>query len=60
MPASPPRRSTSAAVASSSSVMQSQSRLESPNGTSSARWPIANEGLVPIPMSSPSARISFS
>src|SRR4051794_6389123 len=31
----------------------------SPNGTSSARWPIANDGSVPIPTSSPSSRIAF-
>src|SRR5215207_10208525 len=59
MAASPPRRSTSAAVASSSSVTQSQSRLPAPNGTSSARWPIANDGVVPIPTSSPCSRIAF-
>jgi hypothetical protein len=34
--------------------------LPSPNGTSSARWPIANDGVVPIPTSSPCSRIVFS
>ena len=60
MPASPPRASTAAAVASSTSVTQSHSRLLSPYGTSSARWPIAKCGSVPIPMSAPSSRIAFS
>src|SRR4051812_21475091 len=39
--------------------MQSHSTFESPNGTSSARWPIANDGSVPIPTSSCSSRIAF-
>src|SRR3954454_4991700 len=39
--------------------MQSHSTLESPNGTSSARWPIANDGSVPMPTSSCSSRIAF-
>src|SRR5215210_4242724 len=59
MAASPPRRSTSAAPASSSSVMQSHIRFESPQGTISARWPIANAGSVPMPAIVPSSRSSF-
>src|SRR3954469_24524681 len=57
--ASPPRRSISAAVSSSSSVTQSQSRLRSPNGTSSARWPMANFGSVPMPVSSRCGRTAL-
>src|SRR5687767_4026103 len=60
MPARPPRRSTSAAVASSSRLMQSHRRLLSPNGTSSARCAMANAGVVPMPVSPPSSRIVFS
>ena len=47
-------RSIASAVSSSSSVTQSHSTLASPCGTSSARWPIAKRGSVPIPTSSPS------
>src|SRR3954451_14422286 len=56
----PPRRSTSAAVVSASSVTQSHRRFEPANGTSSARWPIANFGVVPMPTSLPSRSIVFS
>ena len=59
MPVSPPRASTAAAVASSSRLTQSHSRLPSPCGTSSARWPIAKCGSVPIPVRPPSSRIVF-
>ena len=38
--------------------MQSHSRLPSPSGTSSARWPIANPGSTPIAANSPSVRSS--
>src|SRR4051794_24618737 len=57
--ASPPRRSTSAAVASSSSVTQSHSRFAEPYGTSSARWPMANRGSVPMPVSPASSRTAL-
>jgi hypothetical protein len=43
-------------VASSSSVTHSHSTLPIALGTTSARWPIANRGSVPIPISSPSRR----
>jgi hypothetical protein len=39
--------------------MQSHRTFESPCGTSSARWPIAKRGSVPIPVSEPSARIAL-
>src|SRR4051794_20420432 len=57
--ASPPRRSTSPAVSSSSSVMQSHSRLPEPWGTSSARWPMANRGSMPIPVRPASSRTAL-
>ena len=51
--------SISRRVASSSSGMQSHSTCRSPCGTSSARWPIANFGSVPMPVSPPSSRSPF-
>src|SRR3954451_3783317 len=57
--ASPPRRSISEAVSSSSSVTQSQSRFRSPNGTSSARWPMPNFGSGPMPVSSRCGRTAL-
>ena len=47
----PPRALTSAIVLSSSSEMQSQSKFPPGDCKSSARWPIANSGLVPMPRS---------
>ena len=47
--ASPPRARTSAIVASSIRVMQSHSTLPAGVRTSSARWPIAKAGMVPMP-----------
>src|SRR5439155_777457 len=49
----------SPAVSSSSSVMQSHSRLPSPQGTSSARWPMAKRGSVAMPTRPASSRISL-
>ena len=54
--ASPPSASTASAVASSSSDTHSHSTLPTALGTTSARWPIANRGSVPIPISPPSRR----
>src|SRR4051812_38795139 len=39
--------------------MHSQSTFASPCGTSSARWPIAKSGFVPMPMKPASARIQL-
>src|SRR5260370_960414 len=47
----PPRRLTSATVSSSIRLIQSQSTFPCGCCTSSARSPIANEGVVPIPIS---------
>src|SRR6266700_2051573 len=58
--ATPPAPRTAAIVASSSRVMQSHSRLPSAVRTRSARWPIANEGSVPVtPGSSSSIRLAW-
>src|SRR5918998_11782 len=59
IPARPPRASTAATVSSSIRLTQSHSRLLSPYGTSSARWPIAKCGSVPTPVSPPSSRTAF-
>src|SRR5437763_312150 len=47
--ARPPRRFTSATVASSTKEMQSHRTLPAGGETSRARWPMANEGSVAIP-----------
>jgi len=39
--------------------MQSHITFEPRQGTRSARWPIANEGSVPIPTKPASSRIQF-
>jgi len=49
MAAMPPSERTRSTVASSISVMQSHSTLPPGVRSSSARWPMANAGNVPIP-----------
>src|SRR5205809_1038041 len=56
MAAIPPRSVTARLVNSSSRVTQSQSTFPAGDCTSRARWPMANEGAVPIPTSRSSCR----
>src|ERR687886_525997 len=48
--ARPPRASTAAPISSSRREMQSQRTFPAGDETSSARWPIANDGSQPIPV----------
>jgi hypothetical protein len=51
----PPRRRTAETVASSIREMQSQRTLPPGERTDSARWPMPNLGVVPMPVRSGSS-----